>query len=148
MDKCPLCNKIPESIFHIILHCEFVNHTWTLLLPTLNHLHWKQINDEEKALGIVNIQKSNGMILRNWLTYKLREMIMQFERAAYHSPQYTSIDLFKAKYNQAMAYEIKCLLIRYKNDNKLTTFDKLIAYKGILCKKIQEGEYQFQTIFK
>ena len=116
--------------------------------PILNRLHQKSINDEEKAFGIVNIKKCTGMILRNWLTYKMREMIMEFERAAYHSPQSTSIDLFKAKYNQAMAYEIKCLLIRYKNDNKLTEFDKLIAYKGILCKKIQEGEYQFQTIFK
>ena len=56
MDKCPLCSEVPESIYHIILHCQFVNHTWTQLQPTLNHLHWKIINDEEKALGIVNIK--------------------------------------------------------------------------------------------
>ena len=24
-EECPLCEKIPESIYHIILHCDFVN---------------------------------------------------------------------------------------------------------------------------
>ena len=88
------------------------------------------------------------MILRNWLTYKMREMIMEFERNAFYSSQYTSIDLFKAKFNQAIAYEIKGLLIRYTNENKLNIFSQKIAYKGILCKKIQEGEYQFQIVMR
>ena len=143
-DVCPLCNKLPESIFHIILHCDFVNSIWIHLQPILNHLHNKTINDEEKALGIVHIKKSTGMILRNWVTYKMRETIMQFERTSFYAPP--SLELFKAKFNQAMVYEIKGLMIRYKNENKLATFDKLIAYKGILCKKVKEGEYRFQII--
>ena len=85
-------------------------------------------------------------ILRNWLTYKMRETIMQYERTAFHSS--ANFNVFKAKFNQAMAYEIKCLMIRYKNENKLDIFDKLIAHKGILCKKIREGEYRFQIILR
>ena len=147
MDRCPLCNKIPENIFHIILHCDFVNFLWTQLQPTLNQLHNKPLNDEEKALGIVNIKKSTGMILRNWLTYKMREMIMQFERESYATKS-VSFELLKAKFNQAMAYEIKGLMIKHKNENRLTKFDTIIAYRGILCKKIQEGEYKYQIILK
>ena len=26
---CSLCNKLPDSIYHIILHCDFVNTIWT-----------------------------------------------------------------------------------------------------------------------
>ena len=47
-----------------------------------------------------------------------------------------------------MAYEIKGLMIRYKNENNLKKFDAVIAYRGILCKKIQEGEYKYQIILK
>ena len=71
---------------------------------------------------------------------------MQFERKAFYSSQ--SMDMFKAKFNQAMAHEIKGLMIRYKNENKLNKFDELIAYKGILCKKIGDGKYQFKIILK
>ena len=109
--SCPLCKKIPESIFHIILNCDFVNYIWTQLQPILDQLHRKPIDEEEKALGIVHIRKSTGMILRNWVTYKMRELVMQFERKAFYSSQ--SMDIFKAKFNQAMAHEIKGLMIRY-----------------------------------
>ena len=56
-------------------------------------------------------------MLRNWLTYKLREQVMLFERKAYHSPRTVSFDIFKAKYNQSMALEIKHHFFRYKNEN-------------------------------
>ena len=124
-----------------------MNFLWTQLQPTLNQLHNKPLNDEEKALGIVNIKKSTGMILRNWLTYKMREMIMQFERESY-ATESVSLELLKAKFNQAMAYEIKGLMIKHKNENTLTKFDTIIAYRGILCNKIQEGECKYQIILK
>ena len=50
------------------------------------------------------------MILRNWLGYKLREQILLFERRAYHQSRTPPIEIFKAKYNQAIAREVKDLL--------------------------------------
>ena len=147
-DICPLCSKIPESIFHIILHCDFVNSIWTQIEPILSQLHNKSITEEEKALGIVTIKPTSGILLRNWLTYKLREQIMLFERMAYHTSRAASADLFKAKFNQSMAFEIKQLMFRFNNENKLPLFDKMIAYQNILCEKIQEGEYRLKTVFK
>ena len=146
-DVCPMCRKVPESIYHIILNCDFVNNIWTQIQPVLSQLHRKPITDEEKALGVVDIKSTTAMLLRNWLTYKLREQVMLFERMGYHSPNKVSFDLFKARFNQAMATEIKQLMFRYRNENKLPFFDEVIAYQGILCKKIQEGEYCFKTFF-
>ena len=73
---------------------------------------------------------------------------MLFERKARHSARGVSFDIFKAKFNQSMALEIKYHFFRFKNENKLPTFDKIIAYQGILCEKIQEGEYQFKILLK
>ena len=83
-ETCPLCNKETKSIFHIILHCDYVNDIWTELQPTLMKLSPRSLDDAEKSLGIVQIKKPPGIIVRNWLGYKLREHILSFERRAYH----------------------------------------------------------------
>ena len=77
---CPLCNMIPRSIYHIILHCGYANDAWGRLYPVLYSLHSQPITDEEKALGIIHIKPTVGIRLRNWLTYNLREQILHFER--------------------------------------------------------------------
>ena len=115
--------------------------------PILNQLHSKSIDEEEKALGIVHIKSTTGVILRNWVTYKIREHIMLFERKAYHSPTSASVTIFKAKFDNSMAYDIKQLIYRYNNENKLPLFDKIVAFQGILCEKVQEGEYPLNKLF-
>ena len=115
--------------------------------PTLLKLDSKPISDEEKAFGIVHIKKSTGMFLRNWLTYKMREQVLDFERRAFYSPKVASIKLFKAEFNQSMAYDMKRLMMRYNNVGKLSRFDEIVAYEGILCKKIQGGNYRVNEIF-
>ena len=85
-DKCPLCQKIPENIYHIILHCEYVNKLWEEVEPILRQLHPVPVSDEEKVFGIVQKKTTTGIILRNWLTYLLRECITREEREAYYSP--------------------------------------------------------------
>ena len=146
---CCLCNNIPESIFHIILHCDFVNTLWTHIQPTLLKLYPKPIDDQEKALGIVQIKKSNpGILLRNWLTYKIREQILTYERKSFHSPQKVSVRSFEVQFNQAIAQEVKNWMFRLNNEGNLSKFDELLAYKGILCKKISDGEYRLNKAFQ
>ena len=145
-NACPLCKKLPKTIYHIILDCDFVNKIWKQIEPLLFSLHNVKVTEEEKAFGIVKIKSTTGIHLRNWLTYKLREQIMSCEKTSYHSPSASSFEIFKARYNQGMAHEIKNLLYRYKNENKLNVFDEIIAYKGIICEKIQEGEYRFKIL--
>ena len=145
---CPLCKKVPKNIFHIILHCDYVNSIWAQLQPTLLKLSTKTLDDAEKALGITQIKKPACLILRNWLGYKLREQILQFERRAYHQSRAPTTDIFKATYNQAIAREVKDLLYRFHNEGNLRKFDEIIAFGGVVCEKKAGGEYLFKQIFR
>ena len=71
---------------------------------------------------------------------------MLFERLAYHSPRRVCFDIFKTRFNQALALEVKQHLYRFKNEKNLPIFDKVIAYQEILCEKVQEGEYRFKIL--
>ena len=106
----------------------------------------KEVGDEEKALGLVHIKKTPGMKVRNWLTYKMRHCILEFERQAYHTPGSVSMQIFKAKFNQSVHFDIKQLIIRYEGDNNLAKLDNLLANEGVLCRK-QDGEYILNPIF-
>ena len=141
----PLCKEVPKNIYHMILHCKFVNQVWIQAQPLLNSLHEKPITDEEKALGIVNMKGTADIMLRNWVTFKLREQIMFFERKASKSSRFASLDNFKAKFNQSMALEIKQHLFRYQEEGNLSFFDKVIAHQGILCEKNTDGKYQMKV---
>ena len=79
-EKCFLCNKIPESRFHIILHCDFTNDLWNEIEPILKKIHPKHVTDEEKAFGIIERKQTPGILIRNWITYLLRECISKEER--------------------------------------------------------------------
>ena len=143
-NPCPLCKEIPRSIYHMILHCKFVNQVWIQAKPLLNSLHEKSITDEEKGLGIVNMNGTVGIMLRNWVTFKLREQMMLYERKLSKSSRCASLDNFKAKFNQSMTLEIKQHLFRYQEEGNLPTFDKVIAHKGALCWKNTDGIYEMR----
>ena len=87
------------------------------------------------------------MILRNWLGYKLREQILLFERRAYHQSRTPPIDIFKARYNQAIAREVKDLLYRLRDEGNLRKFDEIIAFGSVLCEKKGGGEYCLKQVF-
>ena len=147
-EPCPLCMKKPTNIFHIILHCDYVNNIWAQLQPTLLKLSTKSLDDAEKSFGIIQIKKPACIILRNWLGYKLREQILLFERRAYHQSRAPPFEIFKATYNQAIAREVKDLLYRLSNDDNIRKFDEIIAFGSILCEKKGGGEYCLKQVFQ
>ena len=60
---CPLCHKLPQSIFHIILYCKTVARVWSDIELLLRKRHNIGVSNEEKAFGIV--QKSHLKVF--WL---------------------------------------------------------------------------------
>ena len=82
-DLCPLCEKIPESRIHIILTCPVVKSLWNSIEPHLLNIYPIQITEEEKAFGLQG--KAANIILRNWMTFLLRETIMEQESIAYYN---------------------------------------------------------------
>ena len=98
----PFCHEIPDDIYHVMLNCGFTDTWWADLQPTLCRFENIGVNEQEKALGLVNVRSSPGILLRNWVTFRIRKQIMNFERKAYYSGR-PSIDSFKVHFNQAMA---------------------------------------------
>ena len=131
-DLCPLCKKLPENIYHIILHCEFVNELWEKIDPVLKAIHPGTVTEEEKAFGIVQKKQTTGIVLRNWLTYLLRECIAKEERTAYHSSKIPSSENTKQKFNFNLQFEINAKVLRYQNENNLDFFDKMITRTSIM----------------
>ena len=144
---CPLCNEFPESIYHIIISCKFVNTIWSNLLPTLYKILEKNIDDQEKSLGIIQIKNKPEITLRNWITYKIREQILLFEKKAYHSSKAASVKLFQEEFNQSLFREVKHLMYRFDSEGKLSAFEEIIAYKGIICEKRGQGRYKLKKAF-
>ena len=56
------------------------------------------------------------------LGYELQEYILNFERSAYRQSKVPSGDMFKAKFNQAVAREIKHLMYRFNDMDRLAQF--------------------------
>ena len=90
--------------------CDYTNSAWARIAPVLSRLDGRTVDDAEKALGIVHIKPTDGMRLRNWLTYKLREQILDFERVGYYSSGAVSPGIFKSKFNRSVADELKIMM--------------------------------------
>ena len=147
-DKCLLCHKIPDTIFHIILHCDVTLSLWKDIEPILNKLYPAPISDEERAMGILQYNKNTGVMVRNWLSFLLRRCIADFERESYHNPCYNNTEnKIKRKLNHLITVEIDKKYFRYKHENKLATFKKFFAHANVLCEEHEDEEYMIKNIF-
>ena len=72
---------------------------------------------EEKGLGLSNKNQTTGILIRNWLTYSLREQIMKEDRNAYKSQIKPNIDTFKRKFNHHYHAQIQIKYLRYQKEN-------------------------------
>ena len=147
-NQCPLCHKIPDSIFHLILCCDITATLWNDIEPTLKKLYALPISDEEKAMGILQHNKNTGVIIRNWVTFLLRRCIADFERNSFKNPSYTNtVNKIKRKFNHLITLEIDRKKFRYKHENKLTTFEKFFTHANVLCEKHGDEDYMINNIF-
>ena len=143
----PLCREIPESIYHIILHCNFTNTLWYQIQPKLREIFPLTVTNEEKAFGIVQKKQNNVVLLRNWITYKMREEIAKEERTAYNMSTIPNFMLFKQRFNSTMRREIRGNFLRYKNENKIDFFSKIMTYGKALCGEMVNEEFIIKDIF-
>ena len=112
----------------------------------MSRLDGRAVCDSEKALGLIHVKPTDGVRLRNWLTYKLREQILDFERAGYYSSGAVSLRLFRIKFNRSVAEEIERFMFRYANEGRLEVFEKKMGYNNVLFDKIQDGEYRLKKV--
>ena len=99
---CPLCDHLPTSRMHLICECPLTLQLWSLLQPVLQHLTPHPATSFEMAFGLSGTTPS--VLLRNWITFNLRELLQQQERYAYHSATpLHNLDLIKHALNRTIA---------------------------------------------
>ena len=146
-EMCPLCNELPESIYHILYHCKLVKTIWSDLSSKLLDLHPCPITDEEKAFGIINKKPPPGILARNWLTYTIRKCILEMEREA-HYDNSNIMQRTKRKIQSSIESELDQKVFIYAADGKLEKFEKFFAHNEIICKRIDEYTFSIRKLFK
>ena len=135
---CSLCLHLPTNVFHLTSYCPFTTVVWTDLTPALNLLHPAPVSDEEKVFGLKGHDPPT--VLRNWLTFLLRECIATFELRAYHNQLgMANIVPFKHYYNSKLQASIAQLYHSYEHRDRLDTFDRYFCFNDSLVQKEGNG---------
>ena len=149
LNPCPLCGKIPDDIYHILLDCQVTNHLWNKLHNTLVGIVNIEPSLHERVFGLQprNKRQTAAVVLRNWLTFSLRHQIMEEERKAFYLPKYTNLRLqaFMKKYNFLLQQESTTKWYHYISRNLESKFDKIFTVNNIVGSKIQ-GEYFWNNL--
>ena len=149
MYPCPLCKQIPEDIYHIILNCKFVINMWKKLESTLHKILPIKITSHELAFGIQARIRSeeNKVTLRNYLTFTLRNLIMNKERASYHKPGCVNNYHFMTTYNNKISENIQIMNMLFRNLGKSTLFYNIVT-SGNFARIMPDQLYYVEHIMK
>ena len=144
LTPCPLCRKIPDTVYHVILYCNFTNTLWKRLESTLKRISPKNILPFEKAFGLQpnNKKEKPQTILRNWITFTLRHHIMKEERKAYYQGNYKNKDItqFMKNFEYILQQEMKTKYHQFKSRGLSTKFER-IALVGNVLGEIKDDEF-------
>ena len=122
-DTCPLCTNTCPNRFHIILYCQTVVDLWTALEPFLKKVHPGSITKEEMAFGIIG--STPPVLLRNFLTFLLRECIRSFENQAfYYNLGGANAIHIQYTFNARVKREVMNAYQLYKSLNRIDYFFK------------------------
>ena len=143
-DPCPLCLNVPTK-FHLTLECDTTNKLWQDLEPHLRQISEPYVTDTEKIFGLEGL--SPNTILRNWLTFNLRQCIVEQESIAYHNKKgKENIHDIKTKFNHKIKSDLMEKYYIYKNLGRLHYFKKIFAANDYLL-TWKNNWWQVLTIF-
>ena len=104
---------------------------WKDLEPHLCEIHPVPVTDIEKVFGLHG--HTPNIILRNWLTFLLRQCITQYENIAYYNQKGLKNELrIKATYNQMVKTEAWGKYNILSNLGREEYFKKTFAVKNYL----------------
>lgn len=152
LNPCPLCRKIPEDVFHIVIDCKFTKVMWRRLEKSLIRITPKPLTVHEMAFGLKEPkQEKYPVILRNWITFTLRQLIMLEERKVYKM-NIDSDDIvtpspekFWAKFNFEATLELKYKKLLYDFQGLSEKFKAIVTVNGAIA-TVVNGEFHWQDI--
>ena len=150
VQPCPMCRKIPDNVFHIILECNFVISMWKRIETTLYKIDPLKISPYELAFGIQPKSKSdiNMTILRNFLTFTLRNIIMEEERKAYYKQGRINNQYFITMYNNIISEKIITMNNLFRNIGQSEYFENIITLNSAVARKMPDHSYKINQIIQ
>lgn len=153
LNPCPLCRKIPDDVFHIILDCQFTKVAWRRARRSLMQIIPIPPTRYEMAFGLCarNKQDEYPIALRNWITFSLRHLITLEERKMYKINTESdvvvkpSMEKFFAKFNFFSSSELKLKKLLYDFQGLPDKFEKIVTAGGAIADVI-EGDYVWNDI--
>ena len=107
------------------------------------------VTDSEKVLGLQPRRKkpTYATILRNWVTFFLRHLIMLEERKAYKTKNYhlQSMQKFFHKFNFQVQEELKIKKLQYDHRKLSQKFEKIVTINNAIA-SVHEGELVYLDI--
>ena len=103
-DTCPLCHTLPLNRHHLIISCPFTVQLFHDLEPYLNLIHPSAVTEYEMAFGLDGHTPS--VLLRNWLTFTLRQCIGRQEMVAVNHPAANHALQVKTRLNSQIRKEV------------------------------------------
>ena len=152
LNPCPLCRKIPDDVFHIIMDCKFTKVLWRKLQNTLMLIIPIPLSDHEMAFGLSETNKDRYAIrLRNWATYTLRHLIALEERKTYKInieskvKATPSFEKFFAKLNYYAAQELREKKLIYDFQGLSEKFENIVTVNEAVASLVN-GDYVWKDL--
>ena len=101
------------------------------------------VSKEEKAVGIVEKSSNEGILLRNCLTFVLRQAIADAERDCYYA-SCDSLRTIRRSFRKLLQKEVFLASLRGKNQNKDDLVGKAIMHNSVVCDKTDDGGYRIK----
>ena len=128
---CPFCLLTPQEPHHIPISCMVIAKLWKDLEVHLKHIHPAPLSDDEKIFGIHGT--TPNVILRNWLTYLFRQIVMEQEHRAFHNKKGPSnAQDIRSALNCKVKSEIWLKYNIYRNLDRQDYFSKIFAVNDYL----------------
>ena len=120
---CPLCKEIPQSMKHILLECTLVKKLWREIEEKIRLLVPDAVGEHEMVFGLTKDTKKPEHKVRNWITYKLREIISKQEKITYDKPHINNERQIKLKVNKDIVKEMTYKYLLHKKEDTLDRFN-------------------------
>lgn len=143
--KCPFCLQIPTNNYHITLECPTTTQLWRDVSHHLHAICSIPVTDMEKVFGIYG--HTPNILLRNYITFLLRQCIAEQENAAYYNKKGPdNIKDIKLIYNQKIKSEVWMKYHIYKYLGRLHSFESIFAVDNYLI-TWENDNWQMLTMF-
>ena len=114
---------------------------WDELEVTLYRIFEIPVSDEEKCVGIVQNKPTEAVLLRNFLTFVLRQAVANAERECYYAPR-DGLHSIKMTFRKILLEEVFLASLRGKNQLKGDLVDNVLTFNSVVCDKDDDGSYQ------